>query len=151
MIRASGENIKRRLKSCDGRDTVSPSPEIIRFIHGTKLIETCEWLYKETGNSAYRDLTVSWAKIHQRIKPYFSWAYAVEAKYTGSASDRFKALAIALYLDPNSERIAGFSAEDKAKARKWLEQNKPFQLKEEKPGPWIRNAGAEYMFRQKFL
>ncbi len=91
-----------------------------------QLIETCELLYKDTSHEPYRALAVEWAQIHQRLQPWFAWAYAVEAKYTKSDTDRVRALALALYLDKNSERISGFTKAEKATALKWLEKNNPF-------------------------
>jgi len=99
-----------------------------------QLVDACEWLYKDTGYAGYRTLALEWAKLHQRILPWFAWAYAVEAKYATSDSDRLRALAIALYLDKNSERIADFPETEKVRARKWLEQNNPFLKFRDEPG-----------------
>jgi hypothetical protein len=98
-----------------------------------QLVDACEWLYKDTGYDGYRLLALEWAKLHQRILPWFAWAYAVEAKYTASEEDRLRALAITLYLDKNSERIADIPETEKAKARKWLEKNNPFLKYRENP------------------
>ena len=91
-----------------------------------QLVEMCEWLYGDTKNEQYKTLALEWAKIYQRIYPYQAWAYAVEARYTTSDSDRMKALAITLYLDKNSNRISKFSSAEKKEALKWLEKNNPF-------------------------
>jgi hypothetical protein len=56
----------------------------------------------------------------------YSWAYAVDAELTASPSERRRALAITLYLDPNSERASKFSAAERQKAREWLKANNPF-------------------------
>lgn len=100
-----------------------------------QLVEACEWLYEDTGYAEYRNLALEWAKIHQRFNPAFAWAYAVEAKFTDSSSDRLRALALTLYLDNKSERIAKFSDLDKVKALEWLEKNNPFQKRVEKQIP----------------
>ncbi|HEX8948539.1 MAG TPA: hypothetical protein VF790_06230, partial [Dissulfurispiraceae bacterium] len=102
-----------------------------------QLVEICEWLYEDTRHPEYRVLALKWAKVHQRIQPMFAWSYAVEAKYTASASDRLKALALTLYLDKNSERIAGFSEAEKSKALEWLRDNNPF-TSEQKSGKGVR-------------
>jgi hypothetical protein len=91
-----------------------------------QLVEACEWLYEDTKHAEYRSLALYWAKLHQQIQPMFAWAYAVEAKYTDSPVDRLRALAMTLYLDKRSERIAGFSEPDQAKALEWLKKNNPF-------------------------
>ncbi len=91
-----------------------------------QLVETCEWLYENSKKDEYRAQALRWAKIHQRIKPMFAWAYAVEAKYTDSDTDRVRALAIALYLDEQSERISGFSGPMRDQAIKWLNEHNPF-------------------------
>lgn len=92
-----------------------------------QLVEICDWLYQDTKVAVYRDLALEFAKAHQRVWPMYSWAYAVEAKYTSSEQDRIRALAITLYLDKNSERISAFSESEKNKALKWLEKNNPFK------------------------
>jgi hypothetical protein len=109
-------------------------------IENLKLVDACEWLYKDTGYAGYRTLALEWAKLHQRILPWFAWAYAVEAKYATSDADRLRALAIALYLDKNSERIADIPETEKARARKWLEQNNPFLKFRDDPGVVEKSA-----------
>ena len=56
-------------------------------------------------------LALDWARKHQRMQPMYAWAYAMEAKLTKSAADRTRAVAIAQYLDPGSERLATIPAE----------------------------------------
>jgi len=102
------------------------------FFGWYQLVEVCELLYKDTGYKEYRDLALRWAKLHQRILPMYAWAYAVEAKYTESASDRLRALALTLYLDKQSERISHFTDPEKTKAIEWMERNNPFINKQDK-------------------
>jgi predicted component of type VI protein secretion system len=66
--------------------------------------EICEWLYETTKNPKYRDVALSWAKSVQGFSPWFAWPYALEAKLAPKGADR--AIAMAFYLDPNSERLA---------------------------------------------
>ena len=61
----------------------------------------------------------------------YSWAYAVEAKYSEDPERKLQALAYTLYLDPQSERISDIPEELKEKARKWLEENNKFLKKKE--------------------
>ena len=100
-----------------------------------QLIEACEWLYESSHNPEYRDLMVSFAKRYQQIYPMYSWAYAVEAKYTQSSDDRTKALAMAQYLDPSSQWISHFTASDKKKALTWFKDHNPFNVKDVKEAP----------------
>jgi hypothetical protein len=89
-------------------------------------MEACEWLYEDSKFEEYRELLVEYARIHQVIRPTDSWAYAFEAKYTKSTTDRIRALAITLYLDKQSDRIKHFSNGEKKEALKWLKGNNPF-------------------------
>jgi hypothetical protein len=91
-----------------------------------QLVETCEWLFDDSGYAGYRELALAYARIYQKMRPMFAWAYAVEARYSDNADDRIRALAITLYLDKRSERIAAISREEKDKALQWLEKNNPF-------------------------
>ena len=75
-------------------------------------------------------MMVSFAKRYQQIYPMYSWAYAVEAKYTQSPDDRMKALAMAQYLDPYSEWISHFTESDKKKAMSWFKDHNPFNVKD---------------------
>ena len=96
------------------------------FFSWYQLVETSEWLYKDTGKDEYRNLALEWSKKYQRIAPAYAWAYAIEAKYTTSTLDRQRALAIALYLDKRSDRLSTFSEKEKEMALKWLGHHNPF-------------------------
>jgi hypothetical protein len=97
-----------------------------------QLAEACEWLYEDSKFEGYRDLLLEFVKRYQIIRPMDAWAYAFEAKYTKSDADRIRALAITLYLDKQSERIAHLSNEQKSKALEWLKDNNPFSLNQNK-------------------
>jgi hypothetical protein len=90
--------------------------------------EAAEWLYESTKHEPYRDAALEWARLNQQIQPMYAWAYAMEAKLAKEPDARVRALAIALYLDRGSERIAAFSDQEKAVARKWFEKNNPFVI-----------------------
>jgi len=96
--------------------------------------EACEWLFEATKDRRYIDLALPWARVHQRIQPMMAWAYAFEAKHTKNEQDRIRALGVALYLDPNSERIARFLGSVKSEARQHFERNNPFDPQRQKPG-----------------
>ncbi len=105
-----------------------------------QLLEAAEWLYEDTGHEGYRDVILSFSKTHQRVYPMHSWAYAFEAKHAADTVNRLRALAMALYLDRNSERISGFSEKDKKEAREWFEKNSPFGKKSWNEGEWTEGA-----------
>ncbi|MBL1141405.1 MAG: hypothetical protein HND53_05160 [Proteobacteria bacterium] len=67
--------------------------------------EICEMLYEETNNDEYKKILLDWVKKVQQIQPWFSWAYAMEAKYSNNVIERNKAIAMTYYLDRNSERL----------------------------------------------
>jgi tetratricopeptide (TPR) repeat protein len=92
--------------------------------------EACEWLYLATGEKRYIDAALKWAKAHQRILPMVAWAYAMEAKYATSEDDRVRALGVALYLDPQSERVAALDPKLKERAKAWFSTNNPFARSE---------------------
>jgi tetratricopeptide (TPR) repeat protein len=88
--------------------------------------EVCEFIARETGDAGFKDLLLDWARQQQKMQPTHSWGYAVEAQYgkPGLQSDR--ALAMALYLDPGSPRLANIDAKRRAAAQAWLKANNPF-------------------------
>ena len=71
-----------------------------------QLLETCEKLFAQTGDARYKELLVDLAR-RQRVHWPWSWAYAFEAKYATDPRERERALGIALFLDPQSEHLAG--------------------------------------------
>ncbi len=93
-----------------------------------QLLETCEKLFAQTGDARYRDLLVDLAR-RQRVHWPWSWAYAFEAKYATDPRERERALGIALFLDPQSEHLAGFSARERRLAGEWFAKNDPFKGK----------------------
>jgi hypothetical protein len=92
--------------------------------------EAAEWLYEATKHEPYRDAALEWARLNQRLQPMYAWSYAMEAKLAKESDARLRALAVALYLDRDSERVAAFNEQDKANARKWFEKNNPFVLQQ---------------------
>jgi len=91
--------------------------------------EACEWLFLETRHEPYRELALDWTRKHQRMQPMYAWAYAMEAKLTRSPADRMRAVAIAQYLDPGSERLASIPAKERERAKAWFGRNNPFKSK----------------------
>jgi tetratricopeptide (TPR) repeat protein len=88
--------------------------------------EICEWLYEATRNAKYRDMAVSWAKSVQAFNPWFAWPYAIEAKYATNNGERSRAVAMAYYLDKNSERLAKIPKGEIDAAVKGFADRNPF-------------------------
>jgi hypothetical protein len=105
-----------------------PALQLVSVPPQFQLLETCEKLLAQTNDARYRDLLVDMAR-RQRVYWPWSWAYAFEAKYATDARERERALGIALYLDPHSEHLAGFSAKERRLAAEWFAKNNPFKDK----------------------
>ena len=89
--------------------------------------EACIWLFEETHEPRYRDMAVDWARKYQQLNPTAAWAYALEAKYAAAkAEGHVRAVALALYLDRNSEWLKAVPKADIEEARAWLKTNNPF-------------------------
>ncbi|TAK63888.1 tetratricopeptide repeat protein [Methylobacter sp.] len=91
--------------------------------------EICELLYEATGNSAYKEIALDWAKKNQKFQPWFAWAYAMEAKLSNNKAERKRAIAMAFYLDPQSERLGGIPQKEREAAVKEFGRQNPFLRK----------------------
>jgi hypothetical protein len=91
-----------------------------------QLLETAEKLYEWTGDSRYKEALLDLAR-RQRVLWPWSWAYAFEAKYAVDPQEREAALGVALFLDEQSEHLAGFSAPQRKRAQRWFAANNPFR------------------------
>jgi len=89
--------------------------------------EICEWLFDATGDARYRAEALDWAKKNQVLQPWMAWAYAVEAKFATEPAERFRAIGMAHYLDPNSERLASLPRVEVDKAAKDFADFNPFR------------------------
>jgi hypothetical protein len=88
--------------------------------------EACEIVLRETKDARFERMLVDWARKYERIVPWEAWAYAVEAQYSKDPVAANRALALTLYLDPRSPRIAQTSPARLDAARAWLKANNPF-------------------------
>ncbi len=95
-----------------------------------QLVDSCEILYKMHGFEQFRDTLLDLVKRYQKAFVLYGWAYAYEAKYTDSPTNRIKAIAFTLLLDKNSFILSTIPDEEKSKAKEWLKQNIPFSPKE---------------------
>jgi tetratricopeptide (TPR) repeat protein len=93
--------------------------------------EACEFALRESGDQRFSRRMLDWAKRHQQIQPTQAWAYAIEAQYSKIPADAERALAMALYLDPASPRLAKIDAARRAGARAWLQKHNPFLVRPE--------------------
>lgn len=89
--------------------------------------ELCEWLFEATRNPSYRDAAIAWAKQNQTFQPWFAWPYAVEAKLATDPAERRRAIAMAHYLDRNSERLASLPKAEVDAALKESAHRNPFK------------------------
>ena len=94
--------------------------------------EICEWLFDATRQPAYRSAALDWAKKNQVTQPWFAWPYAVEARLATNAADRSRAMAMAYYLDRNSERLARLPKAEVQQAVREYSGRNPF-LNEGRP------------------
>ena len=91
-----------------------------------QFLEACTWLYESTLHDAYKQLLLEKARSLQALAPEISWGYSMALAYAESEPERLKCLALTLYLDPQSMRLAGVSDKDKKRARDWFKDNNPF-------------------------
>lgn len=91
--------------------------------------EICEWLYESTGNSKYKEMAIDWAKKNQKFQPWFAWAYAMEAKLSNNKTERKRAIAMAFYLDPQSDRLGSIAQKERDAAVKEFGRRNPFLRK----------------------
>lgn len=79
-----------------------------------------------TGSSKITALALDWARKSQKFEPWQSWPYALEARLTRNPAERKRAVAMAFYLDPQSERLSGFEKAEIEAAVKTLGKSNPF-------------------------
>jgi hypothetical protein len=91
-----------------------------------QILETCEKLHEWTGDDRYRVLLLDLARRQSEVWPW-PWAYSFEAKHTKDAAERSRALAMALFLDPQSEHLVGFTKTQREAAAGWFERMRPFK------------------------
>jgi hypothetical protein len=104
-------------------------PLLTQYTYG----EFCEMLAELMKNSKVREIALDWARKNQKNEPWQSWSYALEAKLSTNAADRGRALAMAHYLDPNSERLAAIKKSEVDAAVKAYSSLNPFRMKPSQP------------------
>jgi hypothetical protein len=99
--------------------------------------EIVELLYESTKDVRYRNLALDWVRKCQKKQPWHAWAYAMDAKLSREGPERNRAIAMAYYLDRNSERLKTVPKREIESAVKEFGSRNPFlnmkEPKEEKP------------------
>ncbi len=105
---------------------VLPAPDQHMLPAGFQLLEVCEQLYALSGDDRYRSLLVDLARRQQRVWPV-SWAYSFDARYAPRSDEAEAALGVALFLDPDSERLQDFDDDQRKRAAARLRSGNPFR------------------------
>jgi hypothetical protein len=92
-------------------------------------LETLEWLYRATHEPEYRKLALDWAGKVETFFPWYGWAYAIQAGLETDPARRQRAIAMAAYLDPDSERLAKIPNKQVASAVRAFKGLNPFVAK----------------------
>ena len=88
--------------------------------------EMVEWLYQATHEDAYRKLALDWVKKVEVFTPWYAWPYAMQAELDHDKAGRRRAIAMAAYLDPGSERLAKLPKAEVARAVRAFTGLNPF-------------------------
>ncbi len=99
-------------------------PLLTQYTYG----EIAEVVAELTGSPKAREMALDWARKNQKFEPWHSWSYAMEAKLSSDPAGRQRALAMAHYLDPQSERLSAFRKSDIDAAVKAFGRANPFPL-----------------------
>lgn len=118
--------LKDLLSGLHRRPYTEHRPILVEYQFG----ELCEWLYRGTGDSRYRDVALDWARKNQVLQPWFAWPYAIEAVLSTDAEARRKAIAMAHYLDRHSHRLSTISRAEIDRAVREFKGRNPFLLLE---------------------
>jgi hypothetical protein len=100
-------------------------PLLTQYTYG----EITEAVAELTGSPKAREMALFWARTNQKFEPWHAWSYAMEARLSSDAAGRQRALAMAHYLDPRSERLSAFSKADIDSAVKAFGRSNPFLAK----------------------
>jgi len=88
--------------------------------------EIVDWLYRETHKAEYRRLALDWARKVETFTPWYAWPYAMQAELDHDKAGRRRAIAMAAYLDPGSERLAKLPKAEVARAVRAFKGLNPF-------------------------
>jgi tetratricopeptide (TPR) repeat protein len=68
--------------------------------------ELLDWLWRTTHEPRYRERALAWAKVNQKLHPWFAWPFALEARLTASKTDRARCIRFAAFLDRDSRWLS---------------------------------------------
>ncbi len=129
VLAGAGGKTAEALQSLDlaryRRPHTERRPLLTQYTYG----EITEVVAELTGSPKAREMALFWARTNQKFEPWHSWAYAMEARLSNDPAGRQRALAMAHYLDPGSERISAFSKADLDSAVKAFGRANPFLAK----------------------
>jgi len=90
--------------------------------------EICTWLFDVTHDASYRQQALDWARSRRKVEPTSAWSHALVARLSDDDAERIEALAMAIYLDPQSAWAQQAPASLRSGADAWLKQHPPFKL-----------------------
>jgi hypothetical protein len=102
--------------------------------------EACEWLYRDTGDPRFIAELLDWARKQQTVQPILAWAYAMQYEYERPGDARTRALAMTEYLDPASPRTPKASQAERAAAKAWFEEHRPFHSTTKDIAPAVKET-----------
>ena len=123
------EALKHVTRARYSRPHTEDRPLLTQYTFG----EFVELLAEQSGDSRLREIALAWAKTFQKIEPWHSWSYAMEARLGKSPAERGRAIAMAHYLDPGSERLSRLRKQDVQQAVKTWGKTQPFVLEQRPP------------------
>ena len=126
-------DVKTALAALQSAFRVRPSTEYRPVLTAYEYAQACEWLLKDTGDSRFKAALLDWVKKYEVIQPTHAWAYAIEYAYEKPGPERLRALALARYLDPRSDRIRSASKDELNQAQSWLRDHDPFRVPDRAP------------------
>lgn len=104
---------------------------------GYVFVEILERLSEETRQPAYLNAALDYARVHQRLEPWTSWAYAFEARHAPAGAARIRAAGIALKLDPQSQWLHELDKQTLQQAQQWASGNRwPGKDSPSTPAKW---------------
>jgi hypothetical protein len=103
-----------------------PAPDQHMVPAGYQLLEVAEQLYGLSGDDRYRALLVDLARRQQLVWPV-SWAYTFDARYAPHSDAAEAALAVGLFLDPESAHLRDSGEDQRKRAIARFPTGNPFQ------------------------
>jgi len=129
ILAGVGGNVDETVQSLDLARYRRPHTENRPLLTQYSFGEISELLSELTGSAKIQEIALQWAKKNQKVEPWHSWGYAIEAKLTKNPVERKRAIAMTYYLDPKSERLSKFKKIEIEDAVRAYGRLNPFLLK----------------------